>query len=884
MSDLGAGMLAFLGLSALAGVLVTAAVTPALAVTGMAANNSITMFENLPGYLEIDDLAQKSTIYAIKADGKPSAMASFFDDNREEVAFDYISQYLKDAAIAGEDPRYYEHGGIDIKGTLSAIANEFIPGGATRGGSSITQQYVKNVLINNGMNEATTEEERAAAYEEATATTPERKLKEMRYAISIDKKYSKDQILAGYLNIAAFGGQVYGVQSAAQYYFGTNAKDLTLPQAASLIAIVNWPEKFRLDYPDSETNGAKTVVDGESVPYADNKSRRDYILKEMLDEKKITQEEYDAAVATPVQPKIVQPSTGCQASKTYAYFCDYVTWEIKNKLDNPETEENEGAKMLERGGLDIYTTIDMDLQSEAQAALKDNVPASIPEMDLGGSVVSVEVGTGRILAMVQNTDYNLDPEVTGDNYSAVNYNAGIDYGGSSGFQPGSTFKTFTLAEWLIEGHSLNESMDARKRSNWGDFKDSCNGTVNVDGWDPGNDEGGNGGFWTALFNTINSENTGFIAMAKQLDLCGIKKTATALMSAGRADGGELGTPAGNPDWTFQPSAVLGTEEVAPLSMATAFAAYAGGGKSCTPIAIDRITDAKGEPVEVPKSTCTQAITAEVAAGMDYALNKVMTQGTGTSSLYKMNTSGTPMIGKTGTTDNNEATWMSGASSRVATVVGVYNATGHVNLRETYINGEQAAVLRHNIWPRVMDVANTKYPGSGFPEPKSEYLYAPQANVPNVLGLTPDAAKKALETAGFGYALDGEVDSDQPKGTVGSQSASGSATRGSLITVKVSRGNLAAVPDVVGQQADQAEAALRGAGYDVKRDEQGVTDQSQDGIVISQSPGAGEGAKQGSKITIVIGKFSGNPDGGGEGGGGEGGGGEGETPTLPGGDG
>ncbi|KQM82804.1 hypothetical protein ASE68_05610 [Agromyces sp. Leaf222] len=868
-------MLAFLGMSALAGVLVTAAVTPALAVTGMAANNSITMFENLPGFLKIGELAQKSSIYAIQPDGTPAEITSFYDDNREEVEFDYISQFLKDAAVAGEDPRFYEHGGIDIKGTLSAVANEFIPGGATRGGSSITQQYVKNVLINNGMNEAKTAEEKQAAYDEATATTPERKLKEMRYAISIDKKYPKDEILKGYLNIAAFGGQVYGVQSAAQYYFKTNAKDLTLPQAASLIAIVNWPEKFRLDYPDSETNGANTVVDGEKVPYADNKSRRDYILKEMLDEKKITQEDYDAAVATPVEPVISPPTTGCQASPYYAYFCDYVTWEIKDKMDKADTPDvNEGAEMLSRGGLKIYTTIDMQMQDVATQALKENVPSSIPEMDLGGSVVSVEVGTGRILAMVQNTDYNVDPDVTGDNYSAVNYNSGIDYGGSSGFQPGSTFKTFTLAEWLNEGHSLNESMNATKRSNWGTFNDSCSGPIDVGGWDPGNDEGGNGGFWTALFNTINSENTGFVAMAKQLDLCGIKKTATALMSAGRADGGELGTPAGT-DWTFQPSAVLGTEEVAPLSMATAFAAFAGGGVSCTPIAIDKIEDAEGNAVEAPKSTCTQAITTDVAAGMDYALNKVMTQGTGTSSLYKMDTSGTPMIGKTGTTDNNEATWMSGASSRVATVVGVYNATGHVNLRQTYVNGEQAAVLRHNIWPRVMDFANTKYPGTGFPEPKSEYLSAPQAEVPSVLGLTPDAAQKALEAAGFGWALDGEVDSAQPKGTIGEQSATGMTSRGSQIMLKVSKGNLAPVPNVVGQQADAAEAALKQAGYKVRRANENTDDDSKVGIVLSQDPAGDGSAAAGATVTITIGKKSaGGNDGGNDG--------DGETPTVPGG--
>lgn len=867
MSDVGAGILGFVGMSALAGVLVTAAVTPALAVTGLAANNGISMFENLPGYLEIEDLAQKSTIYAIKPDGNPSPMASFYDENREEVALDYVSQYLKDAAVAGEDPRFFEHGGVDIAGTVRGALNTVLTSN-TQGGSSITQQYVKNVLVNNDMSKAKTEEERLAAWEDHTETSVDRKLKEMRYAITLEKKYSKDEILRGYLNIAAFGGTVYGVQTASQYYFHTNANAITLPQAASLIAIVNNPEKFRLDYPESETNGAATVdSEGQPKPYGANKDRRDYILGEMLKEKKITQEEHDAAVATPVQPVITEPVTGCQAAPKYAFFCDYVTWEIKNKFDDPATEDvDEGALMLKRGGLDIYTTIDMDMQNEATNALNENVPKTADGVDIGSSVVSVEVGTGRILAMTQNKDYSNDPTVleTGKNYSAVNYNARHNYGGSSGFQPGSTFKVFTLGEWLNEGHSVNEAVDARKRSNWGTFNDSCNGPVNVDGWDPRNDSGEQGGYWSALQNTVNSYNTGFVAMAKQLDLCGIKKTATALMSDGRADGGELGTPASEPSWTFQPSAVLGTEEVAPISMATAFAAIAGKGVSCTPIAIDKITNAKGEPVEVPKSECKQAVTADVAAGMDYALQKVMTEGTGSSSLYKMDTQGTPMIGKTGTTDDAWATWMSGASTRVATVVGVYNVTGHVNLRDTYFDAGQAAVLRHNIWPRVMDVANRKYPGGAFPEPKREYLFAPQVSVPDVLGLAPEAAQKALEAAGFGWTMDGDVDSAQPKGTIGAQNPAGTASKGSVISLKISRGNVSGIPDVTGQPADQAEAALTAAGFRVERREEDTIDPAQVGVVISQSPGAGENAKPGDRVTIVIGRLGTDGPGNGDG--------------------
>ena len=463
MSDVGTGILGFVGMSALAGVLVTAAVTPALAVTGMAANNGISMFENLPGYLEVGELSEKTDIYATQPDGTQAHLASFFDENREEVAWDAISQYVKDAAVAGEDPRFYEHGGVDIQGTIRGAVSTYILNQDVQGGSSITQQYVKNVLINNGVREAKTEEEKEAAYASATETSPERKLKEMRYAIALEKKSSKDDILLGYLNIAAFGGRVYGIESAAQYYFGgKHAADLTLAEAASLIAIVNHPEKFRLDYPESETNGANTVVDGQPVPYADNKQRRDYILGQMLKEKKITQEDHDAAVATPVTPAITEPSTGCQSAAGSAYFCDYVTWVIKNQFDDPATADiNEGAQMLQQGGLQIYTTLDLELQNKSETAIAENVPFSDPTFDVGSVAVTVQPGTGRILAMAQNKNYSNDPEVTAASaeYTSVNYSTDYDYGGSSGLQPGSTFKVFTLAEWLNEGHSLRETFN-----------------------------------------------------------------------------------------------------------------------------------------------------------------------------------------------------------------------------------------------------------------------------------------------------------------------------------------------------------------------------------------------------------------------------------------
>jgi membrane peptidoglycan carboxypeptidase len=231
----------------------------------------------------------------------------------------------------------------------------------------------------------------------------------------------------------------------------------------------------------------------------------------------------------------------------------------------------------------------------------------------------------------------------------------------------------------------------------------------------------------------------------------------------------------------------------------------------------------------------------------------MSDGTGSSSSFRTEP-WVPMIGKTGTTDNSEATWMSGASTKVSTVVGVFNVTGHVNLRDTYFDAGQAAQLRHQIWPRVMSYANAKYGGDPFPEVQGSLLNAPQVAVPDVIGLAPEAAQQALESAGFGWRMDGEVDSSQPAGTIGAQSPSGTASRGAIVSLQVSRGNVAGVPNVVGMSADEAEATLSGAGFRVDRKQEDVSDPSQDGIVLSQDPSGN--AKPGDKVTIVVGRIEG----------------------------
>ena len=833
------GFLGFVAMSVAVGALLTAAVAPVLAVSGLAAGTTIGVFDNLPNYLAIEQLSQKSNIYATQSDGTPVLLASFYDQNRVEVASEAISQFVKDAAIAGEDPRFYEHGGVDLQGSIRGAVTTVSSGNA-QGGSSITQQYVKNVLVQKC--ELIDDEAKLdACIKDATETTPERKLKEMRLAIGVEKAYPKNDILRQYLNIAGFGGRVYGIEAAANYYFATTALNLTLPQAASLIAIVNNPFKFQLDKPDSETNGAANG-------YAANKERRDYILDEMLKYTKITPEEHDAAIAALIEPVITPPSTGCQTAGAHAYFCDYVTHKLRN---DPTFGEDEDTRMLNfrRGGYDVYTTLDLDLQNAAVTTMNENVPKTFDGWDVGGVISSVQVGTGRVLVMAQNKDYSQDPAVqaTGANYTSINYNTDYTEGGSTGFQPGSTYKVFTLAEWLKEGHALNERADTARKANWGTFKDSCLGPQNYPGWNPRNDANESGRNYSALESTIGSINTGFIGMAKKLDLCGIRQTAEAF-DVHRADGDPLLQGA---------SSVIGTNEIAPLSMAVAFAGIANNGVTCTPIAIDKIVGPDGADVPVPKSECTQSVDPAIAAGMAYAMQRVMSGGTGSSSNSRTSPR-VPMIGKSGTTDHAKDTWMSGASTKVATVVGVVTVTGDANQRRLSFDSGAASTARHRMWPAVMSVANTKYGGDEFAAASGKVINAVQVPVPDLRGKTMAEAKSTLESAGFGFADAGVTNSEMPAGTVASTDPAGGTgvSRGSIISVFSSDGTGVLLPNVVGMIEKTAHDALIAApyGFSVVTQDQVVTDPNQVGIVVRMEPGAGTAAMPGSTVTILVGKL------------------------------
>lgn len=832
---------AFVGMSAVAGLLVTAAVTPAIAVTGMAANNGIGVFEGLPEYLAIGQLAQPTTIYAKASDGSDVVLATFYSQNRLPVGFDQMSQAVKDAAIAGEDPRYYSHGGVDIQGTVRGVLST-VSGAGVQGGSSITQQYVKNVLLQKceAMPIKTKDQKvkYQACVDDSTGVTPDRKVKEMKYAIGLEKKYTKDQILEGYLNIAGFGGSVYGIEAAARYYYNTTAAALTPAQAASLVAIVNEPTGLKIDNPDSATNGAKNG-------YAKNKERRDYILGKMYEYKKLTKAQYDDAIKTPISPVITPSVRGCQTAGGAAYFCDYVQRIILNDPSFGKDQDTRTAN-FNRGGYKVYTSLDLDLQKVAEDTMASYVPQTYGAVKLGGSLVGVEPGTGRVLYMAQNKTYSQDPEVlnSGDQYTSINYATDQDFGGSGGFQVGSTYKVFTLAEWLKQGHSLNETVNANIRTyNAATFKDSCNGPWSGP-YRPTNDSGGEEGLRSAQNATTNSINTAFIAMAYQLDLCNIRNDAEAF-GVHTAKGDPLAT---------NPASVLGTNYIAPLTMATAFAGIANNGLTCTPVAIDKIIDASGKEVSPPATKCTQAIDPAIANTMAKALKGPLENGTAAG----MNRTGKDMLGKTGTTDGNESLWLVAATTKVAGAYWVGNIVGHQDMRRIYpTHGTTPAIARTAVMRTMMSAAVAKYGGDPFPAAPDKLVRGVQVAVPDLTGKSPDEAKSILTGLGLDSADGGPQDSAAPAGTIASSNpaAGSSVGKGTVVTLYTSNGSLVAIPNVVGQKFSDAQKALSAAGFVAKASGGGS---SPDDVVQAMDPGAGTAAKAGTQVTLTLQKSTATP--------------------------
>jgi len=756
----------FFLLSVVCGGLVAALALPLAGAAGLATKSAVQEFENLPSLLSTPPLPQQTKI--LTSDGK--LIATIYSENRISVPLKAVAPVMQTAIVAIEDTRFYEHHGVDARGLARALVTN-AQGGNVQGGSTITQQYVKNVLLLAATNDA----ERAAAI---SRTLP-RKLREIRLALGLEKIWTKQQILEGYLNSVYFGAGAYGIQAAALRYFNVPASKLTVAQSATLAGIVQSPVSY-----DPTRN-----------PRLSQK-RRDVVLRRMFDLGKITSLQMTRAMQIPMATEIKNaklPPTGC-ASADAPYFCDYVRKIVRTDPVFGKTADARAA-FWARGGLTIRTTLDSVAQATAQAALVKKVPMNDPH---GAAISVVQPGTGRILVMAQNRvlkppktkaqaasyseyNFNLDGIVNGSPYSGV------------GNQTGSTFKPFVIAAALEAKIPVSTTFRAPQTYKVDGTYLDCNG-VNRATKDTLSNTEGEAGTFNMLTATAKSVNTYFLQLEQMTGLCRPARIAEAM--GVRTSQGKL------LDQT--PAMTLGANPVAPLRMAAAYAAFANHGKYCAPRAIASIVDNRtGKALAVPNPPCSQVLDPKIADGVTAILTGVMHPG-GTGASLNI---GRPVAGKTGTTNGNINVWFVGYTPQLAAAAWVGDPTGsgygkRREIRDISIGGSFyhrgfGLNLPGPVWQTVMSFMSAKLPVVAFAPVDPSVIKGFTVKVPDLTGMDPTAALALLQTLGLTGKLGptSYPSATVPKGKVSQQSprAGSSVATGREIAIVLSSGPPVAPP-------------------------------------------------------------------------------------------
>jgi membrane peptidoglycan carboxypeptidase len=609
-----------------AGIVTALIVLPVAGGIGLASRNGAQAFSRLPSDLTQVPLPQQNTIL----DAKGDVLAVLYAQNRIEVPLEQISPLMQQAVIAIEDQRFFNHAGVDFRATIRASISTG-SGGQVQGGSTITQQYVKQILLT----AATTKEEQEAA----VAVSINRKLREARYAIGLENKLTKKEILAGYLNIAYFGAGSYGVEIASKRYFSKSASELTLTQAATLAGLVQNPSRYDpTRYPERA------------------QARRDLVLKAMKNAGYITAEQAETAIAVPVSLDLnpTELPNGCTTSAA-PYFCDYVLTVLRNDPifgDTPEVRE----AVLNLGGLTIKTTLDPKAQKASQTAVDEKIPFDDPS-GKAAAITMMRPGTGEITAMAQNRKWGR----SGAGYTTVNYNTPVDSNGTVGFQAGSTFKAFTIAAAFKQGWDPFEVISAPAKKTFENFVE-CETGDKFAPYEVQNST--SSGAFDILSAAAFSVNTYFVGLEEKLGLCDPIDIATA---AGVKQGnGEL--------FEKFPCFTLGCFDVTTLNMTEGMATFAAHGVHCSPIAISKITDRFGAELSVPSADCRRTIDLQVADSTTAVLAGVI-EGPIPGRTGRAMDLGRPAAGKTGTTDSSAAVWFVGYTPDMAASVWVGDPRG-----------------------------------------------------------------------------------------------------------------------------------------------------------------------------------------------------------------
>ena len=761
------------------------------------------------------------------------------EQNRVIVPLSKIPENVRNAVVAIEDKRYYDHMGIDVKALLRAAYVDATTGRIVEGGSTITQQYVKNAYTGDEQ-------------------TLSRKFREAVLAYQLEQTLSKDEILARYLNTVYFGNGAYGIQAAAETYFARPASELTLAQAALLAGLIAAPADYDpVVRPNLATN------------------RRNQVLTQMRDLGMIEPGAFASAVQRPVNLHIQQRSTERYPAP---YFVDYFKqWFLSNPRFGKTVQDR--YDLLFKGGLRIQTTIVPRLQEQAEQAVHSIL---LYRSDPYAAMTVIDPRTGYIKAMVGGRNY-WDPN---DRFAKVNLAAG----GSTGRQAGSAFKPFTLVAALEHGISPSQYFNGSSVA-----VPLSDGTV----WTPGNAEGSSYGYISLESATINSVNVAYVNIEKAVGDGDIYLGAQRVVDTAKRMGIRCCTQTTSPKNQLVPvpSAVIGTNEVNTLEMASAYGTLADGGAHVAPTPVVTITTPDGKVLFQARANPKQVVNPAIVTVADGILQKVVLYGTGAAANI-----GRPQIGKTGTAQNYSDAWFVGAVPQLVAAVWVGFPQGQVSMQfpTTRISPVYGGTWPAQIWRAFMVNATHNLPVKPFPTSNVRFVtlridvtqgclanpYTPPQNVdtqtfiagtepqlkvckqptsyqllpvPSVIGLKESAAIDLLRSAGF-VANVAYAASDQRAGTVIAQDpqAGQRALQTSTVTITVSRKvSTEVVPNVLGMTQAAARTVLRDAGFEASVQEQQQCDPAdpacsyQTGVVWAQSPSAGTKLPSGSTITIIV---------------------------------
>jgi membrane peptidoglycan carboxypeptidase len=772
----------------LGGVVVAAAAFPAVAMSGLAAKAGAETFDKLPSELTVKRAPQISYLYA--ADGK-TALATMYDENRRDVPLKDVSPIMQKAMIAAEDHDFYNHNGVDVKGVARAFVANNSAGTTQQGASTLTMQYVRLAIAYS----ATHPQDVIAATEDTGA----RKLREMRYALRVDKELSKDEILERYLNIAPFGNGAYGIFAASQVYFGKHPKDLTIDQAAMLAGMVKAPSAF-----DPTTAGG----------YPQAVDRRNYVIDNMVEIGAITPQEAAAAKAVQLKVNSKRTRNGCVDTNKaqWGFFCDYFyRWWLEQETFGTTTYDRE--RRLKSGGYSIITSLDVGIQNVANRNIDQRLRADNKNALM---VAVVEPGSGRVRALAVNRNFRLDNPAKPQNKMSSNpakaakkirgtypntTNPLLTGGGDiTGYQGGSTFKLFTLVAALEKGYPLATTINAVSptRTNYPVPWNSPAACPGTNKYCPSNASpkwmNGVRNMWTGLGRSV---NTYFVKLEEMTGADNVVNVARRLGIKFRAaeDARIADNPQGARNWG---AFTLGVSATTPLDLANAYATLAADGKYCEPTPVQEIRGQDGKPLDVANPRCRNEVKPEIArAAVD-----AMRCPVGDSSPVSRCDGGTapqvrgavnrPVAGKTGTTDG-EKTASLVVTTKQLTVAGILADPDWA---------QTTARMNHNIvnpavWETLADAMKNK-PGQDFVPPSGKIVMGDQRSIPDIRCQDVNTARARLRGAGFVAEVDPTpVDSPCPAGTAAGTNPTGRTIKGGAVAIQISNGKAAVQP--AGQQ-------------------------------------------------------------------------------------